>query len=269
MRPLGRKEERGLGTSLDFGTVSALTWQSPGGHHQGRGEVALPESSTPGRDQGKGGWRLLTPRRGDPFSHWPRWGMCLLEEDVGHQGDGFFIPCSCSGPPEARRYCPGLSWFPPATHTPSGPAYRRRDFGFCCRDRDACTRQESPARPSVPSGQGLAGQGSLCPAESGPSCLFFLRPPLAPGLFPAGPPLGQKEASCGEGASCSFSPGTSASPAPCPRGCPEMPWTAGAPRGVGPAWINTAGEGEPAVGPCPLLTSLALGRAAPQRRRVH
>jgi hypothetical protein len=28
--------------------------------------------------------------------------------------------------------------------------------------RDACTRQENPAWPSVPNSQGLAGQGSLC-----------------------------------------------------------------------------------------------------------
>lgn len=42
--------------------------------------------------------------------------------------------------------------FPLATHSPGGPAHSMGDFGFCCRGHGACTRQERPAWPSVPSG---------------------------------------------------------------------------------------------------------------------
>lgn len=62
------------------------------------------------------------------------------------------------------------------------------DFGFCCRDHDACTRQKSPAWPSVPSGKGLAVQYH-CVQRTCPRVLYPVQvtPPSSDLLYFLGP----------------------------------------------------------------------------------
>lgn len=184
-----------LGRLLPWGLALARGWGW--GHREGRGtEAGDPLES-----------RLAWV--GETLHHWPRQGDGSVS--IGRCGalgrGGLFTSLQQLWPPRSRdRHCPGLGWFPLSTHTPGGPAYSRGDFGFCCRGHDACTRQESPGWPSVPSHQGSPGAswgGSIQP-RAAPSS-------LAPGPFPAGPPLSQKGDCWEEGASCLSSPGTSGS----------------------------------------------------------
>lgn len=155
---------------------SALPLQRPRDHHEqlrGGNSTGKAPPLRPGLGQrvglgtqgreGQGGWGPLREQAslggGAPpsLAKTRRW-ECLTKEDVGRWGEGVSsLPCSCSGPQEAGTDYPGLGRFPLSTHTPGGPAYSRGDFGFCCRGHEACTRQESPAWPSVPSHQGSPG----------------------------------------------------------------------------------------------------------------
>lgn len=165
---------------------------------------------------GTRGLRLRTPREGVLFHSQPTRVVLLFPRGGwGLWGKGLFFAASAalgSGGP-----LPNPELVPTDYSHPRWPCTQDAgDFGFCCRGRDARTRQKSLAWSSDPGGKGLAVQNHCvqraCPGVqiSNPSCPSFLRPTAAPGPHPAGPPLSQRKADWEEEASCLASPGTSA-----------------------------------------------------------
>lgn len=226
-----RPGDKGLGALLDFGTVlgsgSAETMGPPrggSGRHpagkppplgpglgwrvglgtQGRREV---EAGTPWR----GGWP--GQMEGEPLYHWPCRGDGMSHRGRGGRWGGGLMPSSQPlwAPSSRASQCPGLGWFLLATHPrwpcTVGGLWFLLQGPRCLHQAGKHSLAICPQRPRVPRGIG----GWDCPAQS---CPFFLRPPLAPGPFPAGPPLSQKEVCWGEGTSCPSSPGTPGRPWP-------------------------------------------------------
>lgn len=241
---------------------SAPTLQRPRDHHEQRRGGNHWEESSPGEGgagaTGKEGMkRLGTPLESrlawvrEPLHRWPRQG----DESVSHRNmggrwgeGGLFTSLQLLWPPRSRdSHCPRLGWFPLSAHTPGGPAHSRGDFGFCCRGHDACTRQERPAWPSVPSRQGSPGAswGGNVQPRAAP---LLLQASFSPWALPSRATVSQKRDCWEEGASCASSPGTSgSSPAlAVKRGRPSRELD---PEGYRPRWVNTAVESGPAGGP--------------------
>lgn len=240
---------------------SAPTLQRPRDHHEQRRGGNHWEESSPGEGgagaTGKEGMkRLGTPLEsrlawvGEPLHRWPRQG----DGSVSHRNmggrwgeGGLFTSLQLLWPPRSRdSHCPRPGWFPLSAHTPGGPAHSRGDFGFCCRGHDACTRQERPAWPSMPSRQGSPGAwwGGNVQPRAAP---LLLQASFSPWALPSRATRVPEEGLLGGGSFRASSPGTSgSSPAlAVKRGRPSRELD---PEGYRPRWVNTAVESGPVGG---------------------
>ena len=141
--------------------------QARGGNSPGRPPPLGPGSGQrvgPGilRRNGSGGWgppgEEASLGRGAPSSlaRLGRWdchrGRCGV---LGRGGSLHFLTAALA--PKKQGQALPRPWLVPAGHSHPGPAHSRGGFGFCRRGHNACTRQENPAWPSVPRGQGSHG----------------------------------------------------------------------------------------------------------------
>lgn len=161
---------------------STLTGQRPRKHFKKIREVTDWETlaRSGARDTETSGLRLRTPKEGVLFHSQPaRVVLVFPRGGWGLWGKGLFFAASAAL--ESGETLPRPELVPTDYSHPRWPCTQDwGDFGFCCRGRDACTRQKSPAWPSDPGGKGAGCSKSLCPENLSWSANIQSKLPLLP-----------------------------------------------------------------------------------------